>query len=74
MTLKITLTRDNGMTREVCYTVPFTPTYGHHLFDTLVRQAFEACYGDILQRHGMTRRAEGDDNLSREASHYTPEA
>jgi hypothetical protein len=68
MTIRILLTQDNGNTREVCYSVQ-SKEAGHTLFDRLVAQAFEACYGSEL-----TRRGEGDDELSRAASHYTPEA
>lgn len=62
MTLTIRLTASNGCTREVLYSVP--PGSGHTIFESLTRQAFAVCYPEI----------EGDDTLSREASHYTPPA
>lgn len=65
MTLRIVLTRDNGSTREVLYTVPSWDA-GNMLFDSLVSQAFRECYQDP--------RDDGDDNLSRLASYFTPEA
>ena len=60
MTLTIRLTQDNGNTREVTYTVA---DGGHALYSRLREIAWAATYG-----------REGDDALSRDASHYTPEA
>ena len=68
MTLRITLTQDNGNTREVLYTVP--QPGGHALYSRLVAEAFEVCYGADMTPRAL---AEGNDALSREASHYTPE-
>ena len=63
-TITVMLTLPNGNTRKVHYEVAGDTDRAAILFATLRDQAWAAS----VYAH------EGDDALSREASHYTPEA
>jgi hypothetical protein len=68
MIIEVKLTLDNGLTRSITYEVPYTRQYAGVIFDKLKKIAWDATYGQT----DRILAAEGDDNLSREASHYHP--